>query len=236
MAELARWNEHIFEVSPTVLRSFTNLSVKGSAETEDVTKSKEKYVKYKNNNPIELNLTVNLYAQLGIEDVRAEAMQYVQEASDGAEDFFYVGDQKLVEQMMMLTSAQIDKVVMTNTGVWTQCDVKLNFKASTKEDGEKSGGGSGYINYSGGGSSSSKKKKATTKTTPTTTKTTGTKQTVSGLKDKADSALNTVKDFLTSVGATVTTAQKVSAAFKKNGGTKAPSSTLSSKISTKAHS
>ena len=162
MGEIARWNGHKFEVSSNVIRSFTGLSIKGSSETKDKESSNQKYVERKNGKPKEISLTVNLHSQLGC-DVKNEAMAFVDEATAGKKDYFYIGSKKLMTCSMMLTEASIDEIGITNSGAWTRADVKLTFKQCSKNDSgtSTSGGGGG----SSGGKTNKTSNKASTKTT-----------------------------------------------------------------------
>lgn len=141
MATMANWNGHTFEVGADLIRSFEDLTIKGSCETEDKKKGKQGYVKRKKGQPREISLNLPLSALLGVTDVRSEAMTYVNEANNGATAYFYIGAKKLIKAKAMLTSAEISEVV-TMPGVgekWISCVVKMTFKQSTKHS-ESSGG------------------------------------------------------------------------------------------------
>ncbi len=142
MGEIARWNGHKFEVSSNVIRSFTGLSIKGSSETKDKKSSNQKYVERKNGKPKEISLTANLHTQLGC-DVKSEAMAFVDEATAGKKDYFYIGSKKLMTCSMMLTEASVDEIGITNSGAWTKADVKLTFKQCSKNDSDTSSSGGG---------------------------------------------------------------------------------------------
>lgn len=146
MATIANWNGHTFEVSPKLIRGFTDLSIKGSCETTDKNSDKQKYVEHKYGEIPEISMTVGLNAQTGVTDVMKEAMEYVQEATDGATAFFYLGSTKLLPVKMMLTKAEIVEIVhMPGRGdTWISCNVKLTFRQGTQSDGNSgSGGGNG---------------------------------------------------------------------------------------------
>lgn len=162
MGEIARWNGHKFEVSSNVIRSFTGLSIKGSSETKDKGSSNQKYVERKNGKPKEISLTANLHTQLGC-DVKSEAMAFVDEATAGKKDYFYIGSKKLMTCSMMLTEASVDEIGITNSGAWTKADVKLTFKQCSKNDSSTSTSGSG------GGGSGGKTNKTSNKTSTKTT-------------------------------------------------------------------
>ena len=134
--EIARWRGHRFVVNSSVIRSFSELSVKGSSEIEEEEQEDEKKVKRKNSKPLEIGLTAELYAATGC-NVREEAMAYVLEASNGESDYFYVGNQKLCSHKMMLTSANVTDISFAKGGLWTRANVKLTFKQD-----ELLGGGS----------------------------------------------------------------------------------------------
>lgn len=188
MPIIARWNGHKFEISPSVIRGFTDLQVKGSCETEEKTSGGEKYVKRKNTQPFELSLTAHLNSFVGC-DVRKEAIDLVIEARWGKSDYFYVYEThtttgfnnfrtsstmiaKIIEIKLMLTSATVTKVVVAPSGEWIAADVQLTLKACAVSDGNSvnktpgvgtgggSGGGSGYTK-------TSVKSTTTTTTTPT---------------------------------------------------------------------
>ena len=130
MAQIASWNGHTFEVSSQLIRSIRDLMLKGSCEAEDKTSGGQQYSKRKNGKAAELSFTVELSALLGVTDVRGEALGYVNEANDGASEYFYLGTQKLVAAKMMLTSAEVTEYVCMpgNADEWISCNVKLTFK------------------------------------------------------------------------------------------------------------
>lgn len=134
MADIGSWHNHIFTVSADVLRSFKDMTIKGSLETDEKTTSNEKYVVFKGSGIRTLSITVELNGLLGC-NVRQEAMLFLEEASSGAEDFFYVGNEKLLSCKLLLTEATVEKVQMNSRGDWTSADVKLEFKQSTRNDG-----------------------------------------------------------------------------------------------------
>ena len=141
MATMANWNGHTFVVSPSLIRSYTELTIKGSCETTTKNTEKQKYVEHKYGEIPEISLTVNLNAQTGVTDVYSEAMQYVQEATDGACAYFYLGGTKLIPAKMMLTSAEVVEIVsMPGVGnKWISCDVRLKFQQGSRSDGDTSG-------------------------------------------------------------------------------------------------
>ena len=192
MPEVGKWNSHTFVVSPNVIRSFTGLTIKGSSETEDKETGGQKYVSRKSGKPAEISLTVLLSALTG-NDVRNEALAFVDEARRGSQGYFYVGGKKLVTCQLMLTDASISETQIASNGVWVGCKVQLTFKQSGKYDGESggssSGGGSGSSS-SGGSKKTSVKKKTTTSS-----------GILSAVKGAVTGAISAVKKVAGAVGA-----------------------------------
>lgn len=143
MATIANWNGHTFEISPSLIRGFTDMTIKGSCETTDKNSEKQKYVERKYGEIPEIGMTVGLNAQTGVTDVMKEALEFVKEATDGATAYFYMGSEKLIPAKMMLTQAEVVEIVhMPGQGAkWISCNVKLTFKQGTKNDGKSGGGG-----------------------------------------------------------------------------------------------
>ena len=148
MAEIGRWHNHKFEVSPSLIRGFTGLQIKGSSETEDKEINQEKFASRKSAKPTEISLSIHLNALLGC-DVRNEAMQFIDDAKAGEKGYFYIGNKKLVTCQMMLTEASISETEITNNGTWVAATVQLTLKQASKNDGTTTavstgGGGGGY--------------------------------------------------------------------------------------------
>lgn len=178
MPEVGKWNSHTFVVSPNVIRSFTGLTIKGSSETEDKETGGQKYVSRKSGKPAEISLTVLLSALTG-NDVRNEALAFVDEARRGSQGYFYVGGKKLVTCQLMLTDASISETQIASNGVWVGCKVQLTFKQSGKYDGE-----------SGGSKKTSVKKKTTTSS-----------GILSAVKGAVTGAISAAKKAISAVGA-----------------------------------
>lgn len=198
MAEIGRWNGHKFEVSSSLIRSFTGLQIKGSSETEDKEDGSQKYVSRKKGKPVEVSFTIHLNARLGC-NVRSEALKFVSEARAGKKDYFYVGNKKLVTCQLMLTDATVKEIGLINKGTWTQADVQVTMKQCSKNDGA-SGGGSGSGGGGGGGGGNGSKKVSVKKTSTTTTKSTNIVQKIAeGVKNVATKVVNGVKKAVTTV-------------------------------------
>lgn len=144
MATIANWNGHTFEISPNLIRGFTDFTIKGSCETTTKNSNKQKYEEHKYGESPQIGMTIGLNAMTGVTDVFSEALEFVQEATDGACAYFYMGTKKLIPAKLILVSAEVTEVVhMPGEGCkWISCDVKVSFKQGTKDDG-KSGSGSG---------------------------------------------------------------------------------------------
>lgn len=142
MAEIGKWCGHTFEVSPNIVRGFTGLTIKGSSETEDKEDGGWKYVSRKAGMPKEFTLDVFLASYLGC-DVRAEALEFIEEAVAGKSGYFYVGTKKLMACQMMLTEASAKEVTISGSGVWTRATVSLTMKQCGKNDEQAASGGGG---------------------------------------------------------------------------------------------
>ncbi|MBQ9252239.1 MAG: hypothetical protein IJ188_06365 [Clostridia bacterium] len=166
MSTIANWYGHTFEVSPQLIRSFSGLSIKSGCETTEKNSANQKYQERKYGNSPEVEFTIHLSALTGVTDVYAEAMQYIQEATDGACSYFYIGDQKLIQAQLILVSAEVSEIVTMpgNGGKWISADVKVKFQQGTLTDGlavaepAGDGGGGWYDEPSGGGGGGTKKK------------------------------------------------------------------------------
>ena len=167
MSVIAKWNNHKFEVSANIIRSFTDLTIKGSSATEDKGKT-DKYVKRKEGKPFEVTFLIKLDKRMGVSDVRKEAMAYISEARKGSKDYITFNGTKLNTFKYMLTDAEASKVDILQTGEWIYCDVKVTFKCASKSTGSS---GSKSKKKS---SSSKKKKTGSAKTAGSESKTSST--------------------------------------------------------------
>ncbi|MGN0996010.1 MAG: hypothetical protein ACI4PG_03805 [Candidatus Ventricola sp.] len=205
--ETARWNGHIFEVSPSLVRSFSGLTVKGSTETDDKMSGKQKYAIRKNANPIEIGMTVLLSALTGC-SVREEAMGLVSDAGSGEADYLYIGGEKLVQCTLMLTEASVSKTEIAPGGQWVSCSVKLTFKQAGKSGAERTqtnaGASSGSSGSSGGwGKQTVRKKASTTMTTVYNS------DVQSNVRNKVASAVQAVKKAKSASTSTGTSARQL---------------------------
>lgn len=148
--DLISWGHSRFFVTPTWVRSFTNLQISSSTQTEDEESGGTKYVKKKNDGGYEMKLTAILDKRLGETDVRAEAMRLAEDARTGAKDYVYNHGKKLFSHMMMGTGATIKNIVAAPNGTWISCEVDITLKQCSKGSGSGGGGGGG----GGGGSGS----------------------------------------------------------------------------------
>ena len=212
MATIGKWHGHAFEVSSQIIRSFTDLTIKGSSETENKTSSGYGYVSRKNSKPAEVGITVGLSALTGC-DPRNEATAFVNEANAGSSDYFYVGGQKLVPYKLMLTNADVTEVEIAPGGKWVSCKVKLTMKQCAVPDGTKTSSSSS--GGSSSSSSSSSSKKTSTKTSSKTTTKNNTVDAVSGAAPSVSAALKSTAKVVSAVTKVVSTAKKVSSTVSK---------------------
>ena len=133
MSEMGRWNNHVFEVSPELIRSWNGLTIKAGCETTDKDYQNKKHVDFKKGNATSVTLTVMLNAFTGC-DVRREAMDFLDDAQHGGKGYFYVGEEKLVPYELMLTDATVNEIQISPNGLWIRADVALTLKQTTKDD------------------------------------------------------------------------------------------------------
>lgn len=150
MGLMGSWHGFNFEVSPSVVRGFTGLTIKGGSETEDKVSEKQKYVERKNSSATEISMSVGLNTYLGC-NVRDEAIAFIDTAMEGASNYFYVGGKKLVCYKLMLTQAEIAETMIAPNGTWVSCRVNLTFRQCEKNGNlpPVSSGGSGGKSTSG---------------------------------------------------------------------------------------
>ncbi len=163
MAVIGRWGGQNFTVTSKLIYGFTDLTIKGSSKTEDKESGGQSYVSRKSGNATQITLNVGLSALVGVTDVRATALWFVNNARAGKSDYFYVGEKKLFEKKVMLTDASVDKVELSPGGKWVSCEVKLTFKESEASGGGGGGGSSGGGSGGGGSGKKSSKKKTVKK-------------------------------------------------------------------------
>lgn len=155
MTDLVVFNGIRFYVDGSVARSFVDLTIKGSAETEEKTSGNSKYVSKKNNNPVEVSMTAVLDARTGCEPY-SETMAMINAAKNGETGYLYIAGEKAVSEMMMLTDASAGGIILAPGGRWTHSEVQLTFKVADGSGGSgDSGSGSGGGGSSGGGNGGS---------------------------------------------------------------------------------
>lgn len=228
MPEVGKWNSHTFVVSPNVIRSFTGLTIKGSSETEDKETGGQKYVSRKSGKPAEISLTVLLSALTG-NDVRNEALAFVDEARRGSQGYFYVGGKKLVTCQLMLTDASISETQIASNGVWVGCKVQLTFKQSGKYDGESGGSSSSGGGSSGRSSGGSKKTSAKKKTTTSSGILSAVKGAVTGAISAAKKAISAV-GAIAGISKAVSTIKRITNNAKKQSKTTKKKTTPAKKV------
>lgn len=225
MAEIALWNNHSFVVSPSVIRGFSDLTIKAGSATNDKTSSNQVYVTRKSGNAYELGMTVGLSEFTGC-DVRNEAMTLLEEARTGKSDYFYIAGVKIVTCKLMLTSASVEEVEMNASGTWISCKVKLTFKQSSKMDSEVS---TSTTTKKSSSSSSSKKSSSTSSNSKSSTTTSV--MTSTSLMNMIEQGKNS-KYSSSSTASKTTTVQKASSSGKTTTSSTKSTATASNKTTT----
>lgn len=141
MAEIARWRGHSWGAFGTVIRSFKNMTMNGECATEEKG-GDEKYAAVKNPKPATLSMTLVLMKAVGCEPM-TEAMQLVEEARSGADDYLYINDALYANYKMMLTKCAISNTVFSPNGEMTECEAALTFTQSSMSNGKLYSSGSG---------------------------------------------------------------------------------------------
>ena len=169
MALIGHWGERVFEVSPQAIRSFNDLKIKVSSDTETVTTGGQQYMKWKNLKAAEITLTVQLSSGLGY-DVAGEAYAWIGDAlAKNKKNYFYLNDGKLMPYPLILTDATISNIEINAAGIWTGADVALTLKQAALLDGSSGSGGGG--GRGGGGGNGTGQKQSVAKDRVTTSKT-----------------------------------------------------------------
>lgn len=168
MALIGHWGERVFEVSPQAIRSFNDLKIKVSSDTETVTTGGQQYMKWKNLKATEITLTVQLRSGLGY-DVANEAYAWIGDAlAKNKKNYFYLNDGKLMPYPLLLTDATVSNIDINAAGIWTGADVALTLKQAALLDGSSGSGGGGG---GGGSGSGTPQKQSVTPARTTTAKT-----------------------------------------------------------------
>lgn len=167
MAQTGSWNGYTFSVSSKLIRSFEEMTLKGSCETENKTAGAQNYVSRKNGDPMELSFSVVISALLGVTDVRREAIGLVKSANKGDAAYFYYGSKKLIPPKMMLTQAEITDIdpMPKKPNQWISCTARLTFKQASDNNGKAGGesaSGSKKSSVKGSGAKKPGNKNATT--------------------------------------------------------------------------
>ncbi|MDD3881885.1 MAG: hypothetical protein PHI27_06500 [Eubacteriales bacterium] len=208
MGQIAKWGDLTFLVTANVIHSFTNFTIKNSCNTETKNCQGQDYLTKKSIKPAEVSFNVPLNAFTGC-NVEQSAKNYLYAARAGRCHYIYIGGTKLLPFQFRLTETSISDLVLSPTGKWISCTVKLTMKQGTQDDSSvTTGGGSSGGGSSGGGSSSPPKK--TTAKKPTTKKTSAV-SVVGAVVGAVVAAVSTVKKVV-SVVSTVSNAIKTAAA------------------------
>ena len=150
MADMITWSGRggiSFFIKNNEIRGVKDIGISASVETEDITQGGETFVKKKNCGSYEITLTAVLNAAMGV-DVQAVALEMTEAARCGDTGYFYTAGAKLLPSNFMCTSAQVNNVQLTNTGIWKSCEVDWTLKQCSKFDGSYSSGSSGSTKQS----------------------------------------------------------------------------------------
>lgn len=128
---IASWNGHKFKVTKSLIYAMKTFTLKGSSETEEKGKKGVKIVSKKNSKPYEISFTVQLNRMLGVKKVKQEAVKWVNEARNGAQDYIYLNGKKLIACKFMLTEASVSETMILPNGEWMACEIKCTFKQSS---------------------------------------------------------------------------------------------------------
>ena len=145
--DLIEWGSNRFFVTPGHIRSYKDLSIATTCNTEDEENGGDKYATKKQNGAYEMRMTALLDKRLGETDVRTEAMRLAEQARTGAIGYVYSCGTKLFTPQMMGTGATIQNIVTTPKGMWISCEVALTLK----QTGKSTGGGTSPTPSSGSG-------------------------------------------------------------------------------------
>lgn len=132
--DIIRWGDIAFFVSPNQIRGMKDFAISASCETGDSKMDGEKFIKKKNSGAYEVSMTAMLNAFLG-ENVRETVLKLTEAARLGEENYLYAADNKLLTCKLMMVSAKASNVHYAPDGTWTQADVALTLKQSTKSNG-----------------------------------------------------------------------------------------------------
>lgn len=133
--EMAYWHGYEFVVSPSLVRSITDLTVKTSCETETKKSDEDGYydrgIAYrKGANPSDVSFVVHYNAFMGC-DVRNEVYGLLLTAQDGVSDNLYIGGKRIISYQFMLTEANLQKVEIARNSKWKSAELVLTMKQST---------------------------------------------------------------------------------------------------------
>ena len=132
VAVIAQWSEIRFEISAASALLLDGLKFSVECETKEKEKNKQKYVSYENGKPSQISFTVILNAALGI-DVREQITLFTAKAQRGAEDYLYVGGEKLFPFKIRLVKADSEEIVLNPAGKMVSAKIGVTYKQSSAE-------------------------------------------------------------------------------------------------------
>ena len=153
---LVTWSGHgviSFFANAEEIRSFKDLTISTSADTEDSEESGQKFIKKTNSGSYQISMTAVLNTALGV-NVQEVALSMAEAARCGDTGYFYTGEAKLFPSKFMATEAKISDVRMNASGVWTRCEVSWTLRQCGKYESASSGATSGNSGGASGGAGS----------------------------------------------------------------------------------
>lgn len=149
---IGRFGNWTFVVTPDLIKSIVGLSISAGSEMNKSENSTQGYVSRKGGNPTEISFTYVFNAMTG-DSVKDSVQTVIMGAREGWREYFYIGGNKVIEDLLMITDAEISNVVLSPKGEWISADAKITLKqceatdtyveSSSSSGGGNSGGGGG---------------------------------------------------------------------------------------------
>ncbi len=128
MRQMLRFNNHIFYVRGRNIKSFRDLKIKATVNTEEVEDAGDRYVRKKTNGSIEVNF-VAIFSTLVENDVKYESLNLIQAAQSGESGYLYFADGGQVWPFaLMVTEAEMNECIIGAGGIWTYATVRVTMK------------------------------------------------------------------------------------------------------------
>lgn len=138
--EMLKYGDQRLFVSAKEIKSFKDLKISTSLETEDQDDDNEKYVRRKNVGVTEVSFTVVLSSFAGV-NVKAEALAWHSAGKKSDSYYLYLSGEKPFTFRVLMTKVSIENVIIGPGGIWISAEVKVTMKQSTKANGQIKGDG-----------------------------------------------------------------------------------------------